>query len=121
LKFTLDDRLSNPGDHQRTINVRAVTVDNTAPEIEILDCKRLGTDRVECRVTAKDKSTPIANATYRIDDGEPFALAATPHTLDGLSTVLVVPDLKCGAGSHKIEVKVSDRAGNTATKSTTIK
>ncbi|MBY0548269.1 MAG: hypothetical protein K2W95_13320 [Candidatus Obscuribacterales bacterium] len=121
LKFTLDDRLSNPSDHQKTINVRAVVVDNTAPEIELIDCKRTGTDKVECKVTARDKSTPIANAIYRIDDGEFFALAVKPHSLDGLSAVLFVPDLKCGAGSHKIEVKVSDRAGNTATKTTSIK
>ncbi len=121
LKFTLDDRMSNPGDHQRTINVRAVTVDNSPPEIELMECKRTGGDKVECKVTARDKFTPIANATYRVDDGEPFALAATPHTLDGLSSVLVVPDLKCGPGSHKIEVKVSDRAGNTSTKTTNIK
>ncbi len=121
LKFILDDRLSNPEDHHRTINVRAVTVDNTAPEIELIECKRKPNNKVECKVVAKDKQSPIVNAMFRFDEGEYFAFAATSNTSDGLSSTLVATDVPCAANLKKIEIKVSDRAGNTATKSANIK
>lgn len=120
LRFIVDDRLSNPEDHQRTINVRAVTVDNSAPDIELIECKRLG-DKVECKVIAKDKQTPIVNAMFRFDEGEYFAFASTSSTSDALSETLIANDVPVPKGAKKIEVKVSDRAGNTATKSASIK
>lgn len=120
LRFIVDDRLSNPEDHQRTINVRAVTVDNTAPEIELIECKRRG-DKVECKVQAKDKQTPIVNAMFRFDEGEYFAFASTSSTSDGLNGTLIANSVPVPKGAKKIEVKVSDRAGNTAIKSSTIK
>ena len=120
LRFIVDDRLSNPEDHQRTINVRAITVDNSAPDIETIECKRIG-DKVECKVITKDKQTPIVNAMYRFDDGDFFAFAATSNSSDGLSGTLLANNVPCPKGAKKIEVKVSDRAGNTATKSSSIK
>ncbi len=121
LKFILDDRLSNPEDHHHTINVRAVTVDNTAPEIELIECKRKSNNKVECKVVAKDGQSPIVNAMFRFDDGEFFGFAATANSSDGLSNTLIASDVSCPAGAKKIEVKVSDRAGNVTVKSASIK
>ncbi len=121
LKFILDDRLSNPEDHQHVINVRAVTVDNSAPEIELIECKRLSKNKVECKVVAKDKNSPIVNAMFRFDEGDYYAFAATSDTSDGLKCTLVASDVNCSSSAKKFEVKVSDRAGNTVVKSTSIK
>lgn len=121
LKFILDDRLSNPEDHHCVINVRAVTVDNTPPEIELIECKRKGNNKVECKVVAKDKQSPIVNAMFRFDEGDYFAFAATSNTSDGLSNTLIATDVPCSSSAKKIEIKVSDRAGNTVTKSASIK
>lgn len=121
LKFVVDDKLSNPSENQRVINLRSLTIDNAAPEIELIDYKRNSSGRLEFKVTAKDKSTAISNATYKIDDGEPFALSFEPDSIDGLNAILIANGVKVDQGTHKVEVKVSDRAGNTATKSITIK
>ena len=121
LKFILDDRLSNPEDHHRTINVRAVTVDNTAPEIELIECKRKTNNKVECKVVAKDKTSPIVNAMFRFDDGDYFAFSASSNTSDGLSNTLIASDVNCPSGAKKIEIKVVDRAGNTTLKSSSIR
>lgn len=121
LKFILDDRLSSPEDHHRTINVRAVTVDNSPPEIELIECKRKPNNKVECKVVAKDKQSPIVNAMFRFDEGDYFAFSATSNTSDGLTSTLIANDVSCSTGAKKIEIKVSDRAGNTATKSASIK
>jgi hypothetical protein len=121
LRFTVDDRLSNPAHHEEVVNLRSVIVDNTAPEIALIDYKRQADGKLEFKVTAKDKLTPIANATYKIDDGEPFAFSFDPESIDGLNANLVAADVKIEKGSHKVEVKVSDRAGNTATKTITVK
>jgi hypothetical protein len=121
VKFVVDDKLSNPSENQKVINLRSVTVDNTPPEIELIDNKRNASGKLEFKVTAKDKLTAIANATYKIDDGEPFAFSFEPNSIDGLNATLIANGVKVDAGTHKVEVKVSDRAGNTATKSITIK
>jgi hypothetical protein len=121
VRFTIDDRLSNPSGHQQVVNLRSVIVDNAAPEIELIDHKRQADGKLEFKVTASDKLTSVANATYKIDDGEPFALSFDPDSIDGLKATLVASNVKVGTGSHKVEVKVSDRAGNTATKTITVK
>ena len=121
LKFCVDDTLSNPLQNEKVINLRSVTVDNAPPEIELIDYLRKPDGKLEFKVTAKDKLTPIANATYKIDEGEPFALSFDPSSVDGLNATLIATGVKVDAGTHKVEVKVSDRAGNTATKSITIK
>lgn len=121
LRFSVTDKLSNPNDMQSIVNLRSVIVDNAAPEIAPINAKKLSDGKLELKVTAKDKLTPIANATFKIDDGEPFALSFEPSTLDGLEASLIATDVKVASGSHKIEVKVSDRAGNTTSKSITVK
>jgi hypothetical protein len=117
----VSDKLSNPAGAEEVVNLRSVIVDNSAPEIELIDHKRLPDGKLEFKVTASDKLTSIANATYKIDDGEPFALSFEPDSIDGLKATLIASHVKVESGSHKVEVKVSDRAGNTATKSITVK
>ncbi len=121
VRFTVDDKLSNPTGAQQTVNLRSVIVDNTAPEIELIDHKRQPGGKLEFKVKAGDKLTSIANATYKIDDGEPFALSFEPDSIDGLEAKLIASGVKVASGSHKVEVKVSDRAGNTATKTITVR
>ena len=101
--------------------MRAVTVDNSPPEIELVECKRKANNKVECKVVAKDKQSPIVNAMFRFDDGDFYAFAATSNSSDGLSNTLVATDVPCNSSAKKIEIKVSDRAGNTVTKSASIK
>jgi len=121
LRFTLDDLLSSPEDHAQAVALRAAVVDNTAPEIEFIDSSRDPDGKLKFRVLVTDKLTPIANATYRLDDGEPFALAGLTALTEGVKGTLSIGGVKAGPGSHKLEVKVTDKAGNTATKSFTVK
>lgn len=120
LKFVLDDRLSSPNDSQQVINLRSVIVDNSAPEIELITCKRTKDGTLELKVTGKDKRTAIANATFKIDDGDPYAFSFAPQTIDSLSATLVANNVKIDSGAHKVEVKVIDRAGNIATRTFSI-
>lgn len=121
VRFTVDDKLSNPSGAQQVVNLRSVIVDNGAPEIELMEHKRQADGKLEFKVTASDALTSIANATYKIDDGEPFALSFDADSIDGLKATMVASNVKVESGSHKVEVKVSDRAGNTATKTITVK
>jgi hypothetical protein len=72
------------------------------------------------KVTGKDKRTAIANATFKIDDGDPYAFSFAPQTIDSLSATLVANNVKIDSGAHKVEVKVIDRAGNIATRTFSI-
>jgi len=44
-----------------------------------------------------------------------------PDLTDGIKGTLGISGVKAGSGAHKVEVKVTDKAGNTATKSFTVK
>ncbi|HEY9719181.1 MAG TPA: hypothetical protein V6C69_17025 [Trichormus sp.] len=117
VKMTLDDVPSNPAGHLQTVALRTIEVDNSPPEITLLKLTK-GKDRAagSLSVKAHDKFTPIVNATYRFDDGEPFALGNPDNITDGLDAEFAVNDLTIPHGSHKLEVQVTNEAGNTATK-----
>jgi hypothetical protein len=121
MRFKLDDRLSSPDDHLDAVALRAVTLDNKPPEIGAVASSRDVDGRLSFTILVKDQFTAIANAIYRIDEGEPFALSGLIHLTDGMSGQLGVSGVKVGAGQHKVEVKVTDSAGNTATKSFNVK
>jgi len=117
VKLTLDDVPSNPSGHLQAVALRTIEVDNSPPEITVMKLTK-GKDRAvgSLSVKAKDKYTPIVNATYRFDDGEPFALGNPENITDGLDADFAVSDLTIPHGSHKLEVQVTNKAGNTATK-----
>jgi sugar lactone lactonase YvrE len=121
VQFTLDDRLSNPEDHSQGIALRSVTVDNTPPEIEFMDSNREKDGTLKFKVGVKDKFSNIANATFRVDEGSPYALAGLEGVGDGQKAVLGATGLTLDPGSHKLEVKISDAAGNTVTKTYPLK
>jgi hypothetical protein len=116
VKFTADDLPSNPNGHLQTIAMRTVDVENSMPEITAMKLTAAQDKSGVLRVTAHDKHTPIVNATYRFDDGEPFALGNPDNITDGLDAEFVVSEITIPAGSHKLEVQVTNKAGNTATK-----
>ncbi|MGH9548105.1 MAG: hypothetical protein ACRD3W_01975, partial [Terriglobales bacterium] len=74
IKFTLDDIPSNPSGHLQTVALRTIEVDNTPPEIQSVKLSHDKEKKAHILVKAYDKQTPIVNATYRFDEGEPFAL-----------------------------------------------
>jgi len=121
LKFTLDDRLSNPEDNQQAVALRAIAIDNTPPAIGSITSSRNSDGTLQFSVGIEDKLSPIANATYRIGEEEPFALASRSGAPDGLSAVFGASRVKAGSGSQKVEIKVIDSAGNSATKTFTVK
>ncbi len=121
LKFTLDDRLSSPDDHLQAVALRAVTVANKAPEISSFESKRNADGTAAFVIGVRDLYAPIANCTYRIDEGEPFAFSGLTNLIDGTTGKLSVSHVAVERGSHKIEIKLTDKAGNTANKTFSFK
>ncbi len=121
LKFSLDDRLSSPDDNLKSVALRAVVIDNSPPSIGGISSSRNSDGTLQFSVGVQDQHSPIANATYRIGEEEPFALATRSGAPDGLSAVFGVLKVKAGSGSQKVEIKVIDAAGNSATKTFTVK
>lgn len=116
VKFILDDMPSNPAGHLQTVALRTVDVDNTPPVIESVKCTKGSGNKAAISVKTHDKQTPIVNATYRFDEGEPFALGTADNITDALDAQFAVEDVPIPHGSHKLEVQITDRAGNTANK-----
>ncbi len=117
VKLTLDDRLSNPEDHLDAVTVRSITVSNKPPVLDSFTFTRAGS--ISFTVLVKSSYATVANATYRLDDGEPYALAGVTHLAAGTSGQLGVSNLT--AGAHKVEIKVTDKAGNSTTKTFNLK
>jgi hypothetical protein len=120
VKFVLNDQPSNPAGHLETVALRTIEIDNAPPEIVSVKLTHEKEKKVSIVVTAHDKHTPIVNATYRFDDGEPFALGSPDNITDGLDADFAVTDINIPHGSHKLEVQVTNKAGNTATKTITL-
>lgn len=116
IKFTADDLPSNPHGHLQTIALRTVEVENAPPEITSVKLNQGKNHSATLVVRAHDKHTPIVNATYRFDDGEPFALGSADNITDGLDAEFTVNEITIPHGSHKLEVQVTNKAGNSATK-----
>lgn len=120
LRFTLDDRPSNPDDSTQNIAYRSIDVDNSPPDIRFVHATKEKDGKLKVRAQVSDKQTPIVNATYRIDDGETMALTGIGNITDGLDVTLGANDITLEHGSHKLEVQVTDKAGNTATKTVSV-
>ncbi len=116
VKFIVSDQPSNPMGHLQTIALRTVEIENSAPEITSIKLTHDKGDSASIKVVAHDKHTPIVNAIYRFDDGEPFALGNADNITDGLDAQFEAQEIAIPHGSHKLEVQVTNKAGNTATK-----
>ncbi len=115
-KFTLDDKLSNAEGSEQSSVFRTIDVDNTPPQIASVKWTKNKSGGAKLRVEAKDKFTPIVNGTYKLDDGEPLALAGINDPGDGLNVVLGADNISYEKHPKKVEVKILDRAGNSVTK-----
>jgi sugar lactone lactonase YvrE len=120
VKFVINDQPSNPNGHLQTVALRTVEVENSPPKIVTLELHQDKSKHSVLTVRAHDVHTPIVNATYRFDDGEPFALGNPDNITDGLDAEFEVSDITVPHGSHKLEVQVTNKAGNTATKTITL-
>lgn len=122
VKLVLNDIPSNPSNSLQTVALRTIDIDNTAPEILSVELARQRSgQKALLNVRARDKQTPIANAIYRFDDSEPFAMGNDDQATDGLDAEFSVKEIEVPRGSHKLEVQVTDKAGNTATKTVPVK
>lgn len=109
---TLDTTTLPDGEHQlqltgandEAISVKAI-VDNTAPVIERLSVEdgKSYKEQVSLNVQASDVTSGIEEITALLD-GEPVELPASPYLENG---------------EHTLEVKVTDKAGNTTTQKVT--
>lgn len=119
-KFTLDDKLSNAEGSEQISVFRTIDVDNTPPQITSVKWSKDKNGSAKLRVEAKDKVTPIVNGTYKLDGGEPLALAGINDPGDGLDVVLGADNISYEKHPKKVEIKVLDRAGNSVTKTVDI-
>ncbi|HEY9677937.1 MAG TPA: hypothetical protein V6C76_08000 [Drouetiella sp.] len=116
VRFTLDDKLSNADNSSQASVLRTIDVDNTPPQIVSAKWTRGKSGAAKLRVEAKDQFTPIVNATYKLDDGEPLALTGINDPGDGLTVLLGADEITFAKQPHKVEIVVLDRAGNSVTK-----
>jgi hypothetical protein len=116
VKFTLDDKLSNADTSEQSSVFRTIDVDNSPPQIISVKWSNAGSGAAKLRIEAKDQYTPIMNGTYKLDDGEPLALAGINDAGDGLNVLLGADNVTFAKHPKKVEIRISDRAGNTVTK-----
>ncbi len=100
----------------QTIALRTVEIENSAPEITSIKLTHGKGDSASIKVVAHDNHTPIVNAIYRFDDGEAFALGNTDDITDGLDAQFEAREIAIPHGSHKLKVRVTNKAGNSAVK-----
>lgn len=123
VKLKLSDRLSSSENFSESERIGGIVVDNTPPKIDKVTLIK-DSGAVKLHVKALDAVSPIVNATYKIDDGFPFAFSAatgeTSKVLDALSLDLTAKLSELSKGSHKFHIEVQDQAGNTATRTVTL-
>lgn len=125
LKVRLDDRLSNPVGYMENERWGTITVDNTAPAIKDVNIVSAGKNSYFLELRAEDKLSLITNATYKIDDGSPFAMMRVneegqQEAADSQTARLKAELIDVKPGEHKFVIEVTDQAGNTETKTVTL-
>ncbi len=125
LRVKLDDRLSNPRGYMENERWGNITVDNSPPSIN--DIKIVSSEKgvYLLELKADDKLSLITNATYKIDDGSPFAMMrigedGKQEAADSQNAKLSAQLVDVKAGEHKFVIEVTDQAGNTETKTVTL-
>lgn len=125
LKVKLDDRLSNPSGYMENERWGTITVDNTPPSVKEVSIVNAGKNSYALELRAEDKLSLITNATYKIDDGAPFAMMRVneqgqQEAADSQTARLRAELMDVKPGQHKFVIEVTDQAGNTETKTVTL-
>jgi hypothetical protein len=125
LRVKLDDRLSNPRGYMENERWGTITVDNTPPQISDVKVESKEKGVYQLILTAEDKLSLITNATYKMDDGSPFAMMrigadGTQEAADSQTARLSAEITDVKSGEHKFVIEVTDQAGNTETKTVTL-
>jgi hypothetical protein len=121
VRVVASDARSRPDDPQTAEGSVVAGVDNTAPKLMIYKSATLvGEDRrAQVKGLVTDACSPIRSVEYRVDDGSwqslPLALVEATLTDYAVTTDPLTP------GSHKVEVRGFDAAGNMASDKTEVK
>lgn len=117
VRVTASDGLSVPSDPKTGDASVAIWVDNTPPEVGLLPSSLAVDDEGRAKVTgwAYDDLSPLRSIEHRVGDEKWRSLPLA--AIEGSSTdVSVVTDV-LDVGSHTLEVRAFDAAGNLATDS----
>ncbi len=122
VKVVGSDRRANPDEPMKAEVVsRSFIVDNTPPEL-ILQTgsgesrEQSVVERLPSRVTAFDRTTYVTSAEFKVDKGEWQAATPGDGIFDGQYEIIVLDAARIPAGSHELQMRVRDAAGNVATK-----
>jgi hypothetical protein len=112
LKVVASDALANPGEPLTAEALSEVlTVDNTAPLIDIRKAARRG-EAPPAEIPCRDALCPIAGAEYRVDNGEWIGAAAADGIFDSPAEAIRLDPSRLPAGRHTLSLRVRDAAGN---------
>ena len=114
LKVVASDAAANPEEPRSGEAIsRAFTVDNTPPEL-VLDRRRGDADPPPAGLAAYDAASFVSSAEFRVDGGEWLAASAADGIFDSGAEVIALDPARLPVGSHEVEVRGRDAAGNTA-------
>jgi len=125
MRIKVSDKPSNPEHEKTSIAVRSIAIDNTQPQIDSIKVAK-SAQGLSIKLVAHDNVSCIADATYKFDDQDAFALApisaASANGLsnsplsDSLSATLGAENVTVPKGVKKITIQVFDQAGNSSKK-----
>ncbi|MBN1459133.1 MAG: hypothetical protein JXA57_06325, partial [Armatimonadetes bacterium] len=114
IKVVANDGRSNPGDPLRAeATSRGFIVDNTPPEV-IVDRRRGEDELPPDSVTVYEATTYLTSAEFRIDEGEWLAAMPGDGIFDGQYETVMLDADRLPAGTHEVELRARDAAGNVA-------
>ncbi len=115
LRVKATDARSRPDEPLEAEALAPVVVDNTAPQVMIFTTSVSVTEdrRAHLKGMATDTLSPIRSVEYRVGDG-PWRSLALPMIEYSLADFSVTTE-PLSAGTHEIEVRAFDAAGNSAT------
>ena len=117
IKLVVSDRVSNPAEPLTDEVISdPVMVANQPPHLVCFShAVSVGADRKALVAGVAEAKVPIQGAEYRIDGGDWSALAPTDGIWDGRFEPWTVTTAALASGSHRLELKVVDAAGNVST------
>jgi hypothetical protein len=116
LRLVASDEKSNPPDMMEKSEqlTEQFDIDNTAPTITGLTAQVEAGGKVRVQFTASDSATPISEADYLVDNGDPRMMLSTDGILDWETETFDVVISGLSPGEHTIVVRVKDGGGNLA-------
>jgi hypothetical protein len=121
LKVVTSDRCAKPGDPKSAQAIITVTIDNTAPAVN-LDDKVTGLERV-ARFEISDALSALVSASYTFDDAPAVALLPEDGVFDTTRerVILLLPEgVRPAVGEHTLTIHAKDAADNVLTKTITL-